>query len=123
MYLFNYLLGTYFAVHHKEYIAQHADSFDVFIYQEDDIILTPSNILAYLRESHFLHEASLNSTSKGAVFDRGQVQNYPIEESYMAGFFRYSKKAHHSDSAVSHTHLLSHTYIHTYIVGGIVIII
>lgn len=51
-----YLVGISLAIQHIEYIAQHADSFDVFIHQEDDILILP-NIHAYLRESHILHEA------------------------------------------------------------------
>ena len=49
-----YLVGISLAIQHIEYIA---DSFDVFIHQEDDNILTLPDIHAYLRESHILHEA------------------------------------------------------------------
>ena len=70
--------GHYLTVQHRPYIAQRIDMYDVFVYQEDDMIITPSHIAAYVDESHFLHEISVKS-------------NLPVDSTKMVGFIRYRK--------------------------------
>lgn len=55
------------------------DMYDVFIYQEDEMIITPSHIAAYVDETHILHEASIKN-------------NLPIDSTKILGFIRYQKK-------------------------------
>jgi hypothetical protein len=44
--------------HNREYISNHVDSHDLFIYQEEDMIITLTNVMAYLIETkRLLHSA------------------------------------------------------------------
>lgn len=67
------------SVKQREYIAQNVDAYDLFVYQEDDMILTPSNLVAYLQESHFIHEAPTTEAKS-------------LDHRYMVGFIRYTKR-------------------------------
>mmetsp|Transcript_28299 Transcript_28299/g.38967 ORF Transcript_28299/g.38967 Transcript_28299/m.38967 type:complete len:287 (+) Transcript_28299:662-1522(+) len=72
-------LGHYLTVQHRPFIAKNMDKYDVFVYQEDDMIITPSHIAAYVDESHYLHETSVKI-------------NLPVDSTKMVGFIRYRKK-------------------------------
>jgi hypothetical protein len=48
-------VGTGLGAQHRVYMAEHLDSFDVFIYHEDDIVVKFGHLIAYLQETKTLH--------------------------------------------------------------------
>ena len=55
---FDHSLGIYLSQVHRTYVENHIHDYDVFIYQEDDIIFEYSHLVAYLYETKKLQEIS-----------------------------------------------------------------
>ena len=53
--------GIYLSEAHRKYLSQEKDNFDVFIYQEDDVLFQPSHLVAYLNETQRLRSLDKNN--------------------------------------------------------------
>ena len=67
---------------HRAFIAANLYFHDIFIYQEDDMIVTPNHIAMYAEESDVLHRLSLNSS----------ISRADIETTKTIGFLRIKNK-------------------------------
>jgi len=73
---FNTSLGIQLAGMSRAVLRDNVDKYDVFIYQEDDMVVDSTNILRYVEDTNRLHNY-YPSQEKGDGFDK-----------YMIGFFR-----------------------------------
>lgn len=72
---YNTSVGIYIADKTREFVANEASNFDLFMYHEEDIILQQSHVMAYLHETKRLAE----------------VVGYEASRDYMIGFQRYRR--------------------------------
>jgi hypothetical protein len=71
------------SIEHRNYVLNEFKQYDLFIYQEDDMIFKHAHLVAYLAETKIL-----NSIEN----DEGSVVNQ-----YMIGFFRYGRHVQQKD--------------------------
>lgn len=73
-------LGVYLAEASRSYFRSELENFDIFLYQEDDMIISHSHLIAYLYETKVLH---------GLL---GELES----RRYMIGFQRFKMFTHYN---------------------------